>query len=73
MAAVGGTGALLSGTIKKSEVVAYPELGAEAVLRIEVEDFPVTVINDIYGGDLYEEGKARYRQVQPRGTRPPRM
>jgi len=42
-------------------VVAYEELGAEALRRLEVEDFPVTVINDIYGGDLYEEGKARYQ------------
>jgi fumarate hydratase subunit beta len=41
-------------------VVAYEELGAEALRRLEVEDFPVTVINDIYGGDLYEEGKAKY-------------
>jgi fumarate hydratase subunit beta len=61
MAAIGGTGALISKTIKKSEVVAYAELGAEAVLKIEVEDFPATVINDIYGGDLYEEGQAKYR------------
>ncbi|OGO36856.1 MAG: fumarate hydratase [Chloroflexi bacterium RBG_16_57_8] len=61
LAAIGGTGALISRTSKRSEVIAYKELGAEAVLRLEVEDFPATVINDIYGGDLYEEGKARYR------------
>ena len=61
LAAVGGAGALISRSIKKSEVVAYEELGAEAIRRLEVEDFPATVINDIYGGDLYEEGKARYR------------
>jgi fumarate hydratase subunit beta len=61
MAAIGGTGALISRTIKKSEVVAYEELGAEAVLRLEVKDFPATIINDIYGGDLYEEGKAKYK------------
>jgi len=61
LAVVGGAGAFISRSIKKSEVIAYPELGAEAVLRLEVEEFPVTVINDIYGGDLYEEGKARYR------------
>ena len=60
MAAIGGTGALISKSIKKSDTVAYKELGAEALLRIEVEDFPATVINDIYGGDLYEEGKAKY-------------
>ncbi|MFC1870290.1 Fe-S-containing hydro-lyase [Chloroflexota bacterium] len=61
-AAIGGAGALISKSIKKSEVIAYEELGAEAVRRLEVEDFPVTVIDDIYGGDLYEEGKAKYRK-----------
>ena len=61
LAAIGGAGALISKAIKKSEVIAYEELGAEAVLRLEVEDFPATVVNDIYGGDLYQEGKARYR------------
>ena len=60
-AAIGGAGALISKSIKKAEVIAYDELGAEAVRRLEVEDFPVTVINDIYGGDLYQEGKARYQ------------
>ncbi len=61
LAAIGGAGALISKTIKKSEVIAYKELGAEAVYRLEVEDFPATVVNDIYGGDLYQEGKAKYR------------
>jgi fumarate hydratase subunit beta len=61
LAAIGGAGALISKTIKKSEVIAYEELGPEAIRRLEVEDFPVTVVNDIYGGDLYQEGKARYR------------
>jgi len=65
LGAIGGAGALISKSIKKSDVVAYEELGAEAVRRLEVEDFPVTVINDIYGGDLYEEGKAKY-QVKAR-------
>jgi len=60
--AIGGAGALASRSIKKSDVVAYEELGAEALRRLEVEDFPVTVVNDTYGGDLYEEGKARYRR-----------
>ena len=59
-AAVGGAGALISKTIIKADVVAYPELGPEAVLRLEVKDFPVTVINDIYGNDLYIEGKKKY-------------
>ena len=59
-AAVGGAGALISKTIIKSEVVAFPDLAPEAVLRLEVKDFPATVINDIYGGDLYMEGKKKY-------------
>ena len=61
LGAIGGAGAIISKSIKKAEVVAYEELGAEALRRLEVEDFPVTVINDIYGGDLYEEGKAKYQ------------
>ena len=61
LAAIGGAGALIAKSIKTSEVVAYEELGAEAIRRLEVEDLPVTVVNDIYGGDLYQEGKARYR------------
>lgn len=59
--AIGGAGALTSKSIRKAEVIAYEELGAEAVRRLEVEDFPVTVVNDIHGGDLYHEGKAKYR------------
>lgn len=61
MGAIGGAGAVISKSIKKAELIAYEELGAEAIRRLEVEDFPVTVVNDIYGGDLYEEGKARYQ------------
>ena len=61
--AIGGAGALASKSIKKAEVIAYEEIGAEAVRRLEVEDFPVTVVNDIYGGDLYQEGKAKYRRA----------
>jgi fumarate hydratase subunit beta len=60
--AVGGAGALASKSIKKAKVVAYEELGAEALRRLEVSNFPVTVVNDTYGGDLYEEGKANYRR-----------
>ena len=59
-AAIGGAGALISRAIKKAEVIAYPELGTEAVMRLEVEDFPVFVVNDVYGGDLYEMGVAEY-------------
>ncbi len=60
-AAIGGAGALIAKSIKKAEIIAYDDLGAEALRRLEVEDFSVTVINDVYGGDLYEEGKAKYR------------
>jgi fumarate hydratase subunit beta len=60
-AAIGGAGALISKSIKKAEVIAYDDLGAEAIRRLEVENFPATVINDIYGGDLYEQGKAKYQ------------
>ncbi|MFC1897358.1 Fe-S-containing hydro-lyase [Chloroflexota bacterium] len=61
LAAIGGAGALISKSIKKSEAIAYEDLGSEAIRRLEVEDFPATVVNDIYGGDLYQEGKAPYR------------
>jgi fumarate hydratase subunit beta len=61
LGAIGGAGAVISKSIKKADVVAYEELGAEALRRLEVEDFPVTVVDDIYGGDLYEEGKAKYQ------------
>jgi len=63
LAAIGGAGALISKSIKKSKVIAYPELDTEAILRLEVENFPATVINDIYGGDLYQEGQAKYRNA----------
>jgi fumarate hydratase subunit beta len=65
LAAIGGTAALIAKSIKKCDVIAYPELGAEAVLRLDIEDFPAVVVNDIYGGDLYEEGKAKYRRAVP--------
>ena len=61
-AAIGGAGALISKAIKKSELVAYEDLGAEAIRKLEVKDFPAIVVNDIYGGDLYKEGKAKYRK-----------
>lgn len=54
--ATGGAGALISKRIKRSEVIAFADLGPEAMRRLEVEDFPVVVINDCYGKDLYEEG-----------------
>ena len=58
--AIGGCGALLSKCIKKAEVVAYDDLGAEAIRRLEVEDFPVIVIIDSQGNNLYETGRAAY-------------
>ncbi len=61
LAAVGGAGALISQSIVEAEVIAYPELGPEAIRRVKVENFPCIVINDMYGGDLYEEGKAKYQ------------
>jgi len=60
-AAVGGAAALIAKSITKAETIAYEELGPEAILRLEVKDFPAVVINDMYGGDLYQEGKAKYR------------
>lgn len=60
-AALGGAGALISKSIKKAEVIAYEDLGAEAIRRLEVENFPATVINDIHGADLYEQGKNKYQ------------
>ncbi len=66
LAAIGGAGALISKAIKKAEVIAYPELGAEAVMRLEVEDFPAIVVNDIFGGDLYQLGVAEYREEDVR-------
>ena len=61
LGAIGGAGAIVCRSIKRAEVIAYEELGAEALHRLEVENFPVTVVNDIYGGDLYEEGRAKYK------------
>ncbi|SFM84867.1 Fe-S-containing hydro-lyase [Thermodesulforhabdus norvegica] len=59
-AAIGGAGALMSRSILSAEVIAYPELGPEAIRRLEVMDMPLVVANDAYGGDLYEEGVKRY-------------
>ena len=60
--AIEGTAALLADCVKEAEVVAYEDLGAEAVRRLVVEEFPVVVVNDLYGGDLYIEGKERWRR-----------
>lgn len=58
--AIGGCGALLSDCIKKCEIIAYEDLGAEAIRRLEVEDFPVVVIIDSEGNNLYETGRREY-------------
>jgi len=62
-AAIGGAGALISKAIHKAELIAYPELGTEAVMRLEVEDFPAVVVNDVYGGDLYRMGVEKYKSL----------
>ena len=61
-ATIGGAGALLAKSIKQVEVIAYEDLGAEAILRLNVENFPAIVANDIYGGDLFQQGKTRYQR-----------
>ncbi|MBQ6998242.1 MAG: Fe-S-containing hydro-lyase [Clostridia bacterium] len=58
--AIGGAGALLAQHVKKSEVIAYDDLGTEAIRRLEVEDFPVTVIIDAEGNNLYETGREKF-------------
>ena len=58
--AIGGCGALLSSCVKKAELVAYEDLGAEAIRRLEVEDFPVVVVIDSQGNNLYETGRKAY-------------
>jgi fumarate hydratase subunit beta len=60
--AVEGTAALLADRVKEAEVAAYEDLGPEAVRRLVVEEFPVVVINDLHGGDLYREGRERWRR-----------
>ena len=66
--AVEGTAALLADRVKEAGVVAYEDLGPEAVRRLLVEDFPVVVINDLHGGDLYREGRERWRRSGGGGT-----
>lgn len=61
--AIGGAGALIARHVISSEVIAYDDLGTEAIRKLEVKDFPVTVIFDSYGNDLYETGKNIYREI----------
>ena len=62
LAATGGAAALISKNIKAVKIIAYEDLGPEAIRELEVEDFPVIVANDAHGGDLYEEGIKKYRK-----------
>lgn len=62
LAAIGGAGALMARCIKEAEVIAYPELGPEAVRRLVVEDMPLVCVNDVHGGDLYMEGRKAYQR-----------
>ena len=60
LGAIGGAGAVLSRFVRKVDIVAYEDLGTEAIRRIEVEKFPAIVINDCHGGDLYQDGMKQY-------------
>lgn len=60
--AVGGAAALIAARIREVELIAYADLGTEAIHRLVVEDFPLVVANDTHGGDLYEQGKTAWRK-----------
>ena len=60
-AAVGGAAALIAKTIKKVEIIAFDDLGTEAIRKMEVENFPAIVVNDTKGGDLYDIGRDKYK------------
>ena len=60
--AIGGAGALLARTIKSAKIIAYPELGTEAIRELKVSNFPVYVANDIYGRDVFKEGVKKYHE-----------
>jgi fumarate hydratase subunit beta len=62
--AVGGAAALIAACIKQVELVAYEDLGTEAIYKLVVKDFPLVVANDTYGGDLYEQGKMAYSKQE---------
>jgi fumarate hydratase subunit beta len=62
LATIGGAGALLARAIKQAEVIAYEDMGTGAIFQLEVEGFPAIVANDIYGGDLFEQGKREYQR-----------
>jgi fumarate hydratase subunit beta len=62
LATTGGAGALLAKCVRKIDIVAYEDLGPEAIMRLEVENFPAVVANDIHGGDLAEQGREKYKK-----------
>jgi fumarate hydratase subunit beta len=61
LAATGGIAALMAKSVKRAKIIAYEDLGAEAIRELEVENFPCIVANDCYGSDLFEEGIKRYK------------
>ncbi len=61
--AIGGLSALLAQRVKSAEIIAYEDLGPEAIRKLTVEDFPVLVVYDAHGGDLYEQEIAKYRTL----------
>lgn len=63
--AIGGAGAVLSRFVKRVDIVAYEDLGTEAIRRLEVENFPAIVVNDCHGGDLYQDGMKTYAREDP--------
>lgn len=65
LAAIGGTGALISRSIQQCEIVAWPELGPEALQRLTVTNFSCFVINDLAGNDLYEQGRVQFQRQEP--------
>lgn len=62
LVAIGGAAVVVAKSIKKAEVIAYEDLGTEAIRKLEVEDFPCIVANDISGKDIYQEGVKRYKK-----------
>lgn len=63
-AAIGGAGALLADSIKEAEVLAFPDLGPEAIYKLKVENFPVVVVIDSKGNDLYKIGRERFKKIE---------
>lgn len=62
LVATGGTGAILARSIRATRILAWPDLGTEAIRELEVHDFPAVVIHDMFGGDYYAEGQRAYRR-----------